>query len=146
LCPLGTALFMLYMYHLTGDALVQLHIQVAWGKTPGNPFHVLWMCLSSHHWPRVWGVMVLASFAASAWLCKLGKPEFGIYLALAILIPLSASYWAIARYIWWQPPFLYAIYYTLKRHAAWWPIYTAFASGMGVFMISAWFTGHEFVV
>ena len=146
LCPLGTALFMLYMYHLTGDALVQLHIQVAWGKTPGSPFDVLWMCLTSHHWPRVWGVMVLAGFAASAWLCKLGKPEFGVYLALAIFIPLSASYWAIARYIWWQPPFLYAVYYTLRRHAAWWPIYTAFAAGLSAFMVLSWFTGHNFVV
>ncbi len=31
---------------------------------------------------------------------------------------------------WWQPPFLYAIYFLLKRHAAWWVIYAPFAGGM----------------
>jgi hypothetical protein len=146
LCPLGTVLFMLYMYRLNGDALVQLHIQVVWQKTPGNPFGILVTALSSHHWPRVWGVMVLIGLAASVWLCKLRKPEFGIYLALSILIPFSASYWAIARYIWWQPPFLYAIHCALKRYPAVWPIYTAFASGMASFMIWGWFSGHNFVV
>ena len=146
LCPLGTVVFMLYMYRHTGDALVQLHIQTAWQKTPGNPFHTLWSCFVQHHWPRVWGVMVIVAFAVSGWLFRLRKPELGIYLALSILIPFSANYWCMPRYIWWQPPFLYAIYYVLKRHAAWWVVYAAFAGGMASFMIVEWFSGHNFVV
>ena len=146
LCPLGTALFMLYMYRLNGDPLAHIHIQAAWHKAPGNPLDVLSLSLTTHHWPRVWGVMVLVGLAASVWLCTLRKPELGVYLALSILIPFSTAYWGMARYIWWQPPFLYAINYALKRYPAWWPIYTAFASGMASFMIWGWFTGHNFVV
>jgi hypothetical protein len=146
LCPLGTAIFMLYMYQHTGDALAQIHNQVSWGKSPGNPFDVLWQCLIGHHWLRVWGAMTIAAFLASAYLFKLRKPEFAIYLAIAILVPLSAGYWGLARYVWWQPPFLYAICCALKRHSAWWVIYVAFASGMASFMILEWFTGHNFVV
>jgi hypothetical protein len=137
---------MLYLYRHTGDALAQIHNQAAWGKSPGNPFGVLWQCLTGHHWLRVWGVMTVAAFLVSAWLFKLRKPEFGIYLLFAVLIPLSAGYWGLPRYIWWQPPFLYAIYCILKRHAGWWVIYVAFASGLASFMILEWFTGHNFVV
>ncbi len=90
--------------------------------------------------------MTIAAFLASAYLFKLRKHEFAIYLAIAILVPLSAGYWGLARYVWWQPPFLYAIYCALKRHSAWWVIYVAFASGMASFMILEWFTGHNFVV
>ena len=146
LCPLGTALYILYLYHHIGDALGQIHIQAAWGKSSGSPFRVLWLCLTGHHWPRVWGGMVLAGFGASAWLFKLRKPGLAIYLAICILIPLSAGYWGIARYLWWQPPFLYVVHDALRRHAAWWVIYVAFASGMASFMILEWFTGHNFVV
>ena len=120
--------------------------QVAWGKSPGNPFHTMWMCLIGHHWLRVWGLMTIAGLAASAWLFKLRKPELGIFLALSILISISGGAYATARYIWWQPPLLYAIYIALKRHAAWWPVYLAFGSGMASFMILEWFTGHNFVV
>ena len=145
LCPLGTAIFMLYMYHLAGDALVQRHVQVAWRKIPGNPLNVLRFALREHHWPRVWAVMVAASLLLSAWLVKLRKPEMGVFLALSILIPISASYWAVPRYLWWQPPFLYAIYRLLGRNSAAWMFYTALASGMGAFMVVEWFSGHNFV-
>jgi hypothetical protein len=146
LCPLGAAVFMLYMYHYTGDALVQIHIQTAWGKSPGNPLHILWVCLAGHHWLRVWGAMTVAALMASAWLFKLRRPELGIYLALSILIPLSASYWCIPRYIWWQPSFLFAVHLVLKRHAGWWLIYAVFAGGIASFMILEWFSGHNFVI
>jgi len=150
LCPLGTAIYMLYLYRHSGDALAEIHVHVAFadGKSSVNPVSMLWMSLAAHHWFRVWGVMSLAGLVASAWLCKLRKPELGLYLALSIFIPLSAGFapYGMARYIWWQPPFLYMIYWVLKRHAAWWSVYTAFASGMASFMIMGWFSGHNFVV
>jgi len=147
LCPLGAAVFLLYMYHLTGDALAaQAHIHVAWHKIAGDPFSVLLMALHVHGWARVWGAMSVVGLLASAWLIKLGKPELGIFLAITILLALSANYWGTARYLWWQPPFLYAIHCFLKRHAGWWNVYIAFAAAMGAFMIIAWFSGHNFVV
>lgn len=146
LCPLGTAVFMLYLYRHTGDALAQVHSQAGWGKSPGNPFIVLWDCLNGHYWPRVWGVMAVVALAAAVWLFKLRKPELGTYLLLVILMSLSGGFWAMARYVWWQPPFLYAVYCGLKRYPALWVLYVGFAAGMASFMIIGWFSGHNFVV
>ena len=146
LCPLGTLLFMLYLYHHMGDALAQVHGNIAWNKSPGNPFAVLWHALQAHHWPRVWAVMAIASFAGSAYLFKLRKPELAIYLLISMLLSISGGYSALARYVWWQPPFICAIYYFLKRHSSWLPIYSAFSAGMASFLIIEWFSGHSFIV
>lgn len=149
LCPVGAALFALYMHHHTGDALAPLHIQVAWLHTVGNPLRVLWESLaglSGSPWPRLWGLMTLFALLASIWLLKMRRAELGIYLALAILVPLSATYTSLPRYIWWQPPLLYAIYFKFKNCAPVWILYLAFASAMASFMIVAWFSGNNFVV
>lgn len=146
LCPLGTAAFLLYMYHHTGDALVQQHAQVAWSKVPGNPLHTLRLCLVQRHWPRVWALMAILGLLVSGWLVKLRKAEMGIFLAIAILIPLSATGWSMPRYIWWQPPFLYAIYRLLGRNSSAWLVYTAFAAGTASFMVLEWFSGHNFLI
>jgi hypothetical protein len=149
LCPLGTALFMLYLYHHLGDALALQHGHVAWGRHLQNPLLALWLCLAQPHWPRVWGAMMIAAWLLCAWLFKLRKPEFGVYLAFALLLatlsPMS-GYWGVARYIWWQPPFLYAIYRLLRRNEAAWLVYLVFASGMATFMTMGWFSGNNFVV
>ncbi len=146
LCPLGTALFLLYLHGRMGDALVQQHAQVAWHKLPGNALHVLWISLNAHRWPRLWGMMVVAALAVSGWLIKVHRPEMGVFLALSILLPLSATFWCIPRYIWWEPPLLYAIYRILKQHPRWWFVYLSFASGLASFMIVEWFSGHSFVM
>jgi hypothetical protein len=145
LCPLGTAVFVLYLYRHTGDALAQVHANVAWGKSPGNPFHILMLSVQLHHWPRVWATMVIASLLVSAYLIKLRKLELGIYLALVILLSFSGGYYSTARYVWWQPPMLYAIYLVVRRRPLWWTIYLAFASCMASFMIIEWFNLHNFV-
>lgn len=145
-CPLGTALYMLYLYHHTGDALAQVHIHVAWVQTSlANPFETLRVCLTTHHWPRVWGLMSLAAIGASIYLLVLRKFEHAVFLALSVLISLAGGSLGMARYIWWQPPLLYAIYCALRRRLTWWAIYLAFSSGMASFMIVGWFTGHNFV-
>jgi len=146
LCPLGTALFTIYLHSRMGDALAWEHAHVAWGKQPGSPWKTLQLCFTQPHWPQVWGVFMVAAFVASAWLFKLRKPELGLYLALVALVAVSTGYWAVARYIWWQPPFLYAIYRLLRRNSGAWLIYVAFASGMAAFMVIEWFSGHNFVI
>src|ERR1700751_2844797 len=101
------------MHDHTNGALDTLHIQEAWLPTLGNPLRVLWESLaglSGSPWPRLWGLMTLFALLASIWLFKMRRAELGIYLVLAILVPLSATYTSLPRYIWWQPPLLYAIY------------------------------------
>lgn len=147
LCPLGTLLYMLFLYHRTGDALAQVHAQVAWGKSPGNPAEVLLIAYNLHHWPRIWAIMAIVSLLASVYLFFLNKTELAIYLAVSMLLSLSGGFMSLARYIWWQPPFLCAIYYLLRRRSAWWPVYTAFAAGLSAYMIIGWWlVGHLFTV
>lgn len=146
LCPLGTALFSLYMYHRIGDAMVQGHVQLAWGKLPGNPVRMLWLALVTNGWPFVFGVMVAIALILSAWLVYLGKAELGAFLAISILIPFSATWVATARYLWWQPPFLYAIYLVLKRSTGVWIMYTAFTSAMAGFLVITFLNGRAFTI
>ncbi len=146
LCPLGMATFMLYLHARAGDVLAFKHAEISWGRTVGNPVSTLIFCFHQPHWLRVWAVMVVVGWLTSLWLFKLGKPEMGIYLALVLLLAASTGYWSMARYLWWQPPFLYALYRLLRRSGPAWLVYIALASGMAALMVVAWFSGHNFVV
>ena len=139
---------MLYMYHLTGDALAQVHVQTSrgWQKAPGNPFHTLHFALIAHHWDRWRGVINICALAMSAWLIKIGKQEYGLYLAGTILLALSGGMSAMPRYIWWQPPFIFGIYLLLKRFPQGWTIYLAFSAGMACFLVESWLLGRTFVI
>lgn len=147
LCPLGTALYMLYLYRHTGDALAQVHIHIAWvDAPPTNPLAILWRCLRTPHWPRLWGMMCIGTLGAAFYLFKLKKPEYAVYLLVAVLLSLAGGVYGMARYLWWQPPLLYAIYCWLRRHPGWWSPYLALTSGLAAFMVVEWFSGHNFVV
>jgi hypothetical protein len=143
LCPLGLAVYMIYLYVHTGDALGFMHILIVWGRVLHNPITVIANALRHHRWERVWGVMILIGLLTSGWLLKEGRPEMAVYLAVAIIIPLCADTWGFARYLWWQPPFLYALFVVLKRHSWVWPIYMAFAGGMASFMVIEWLAGRN---
>jgi hypothetical protein len=146
LCPLGLALYSLYLYHLCGDALAFLHVQrVAWHHTITNPFIAMATSYREHGWFRAWTVMALGGLAVSAWLMR-RRPEYGIFLALTILIPMSqGSPWGFPRYLWWEPPLLFAIFLWLRRSLPACMVYFAFAGGMASFMVIAWFSGNGIV-
>jgi hypothetical protein len=146
LCPLGLALYMLYLYVHTGDPLGFIHIQVVWGRIPHSPFVVILRALQHHRWQRVWGLMIIAGFLVIGWLLRNDRAEMAVYLAAAILIPLSADTWGFARYLWWQPPFLYALFMLLKKYSWAWPIYIAIAGGMASFMVIEWLAGTNVIV
>lgn len=145
LCPLGMVLFALYMYHHTGDALAFEHIHVAWHKTPGNPLGILWTALVDRGWTRVWAIMAIGGFAASILLFKIRRPEMGVYLTGAILMPLAGGITGMPRNIWWQAPFLYAIFTLLKRYRSLSLIYMAFTAAMASIMVFWWFSEKAFL-
>ena len=146
LCPLGLALYALYLYHRAGDALAFVHIQVAWGRAATNPLVVMADSFQLNGWFRVWSVMAAAGLLVSAWLIR-RRPEYGIFLAISILLAMSSGLpWSFPRYLWWQPPLLYAIFLCLRRSLPAWLIYLALAGGMASFMVLEWFTGHNLVV
>jgi hypothetical protein len=145
LCPLGLVLYALYLYHRTGDALAFLHIQAAWHRSTTNPLSVMWDSFQQHGWFRVWTVTAIGGLAVSGWLMR-RRPEYGIFLALTILIPMSSGMlWGFPRYMWWEPPLLFAIFLWLRRSVPACMVYFAFAGGMASFMVIAWFSGNSMV-
>ena len=93
---------------------------------------------------------MIAGWLAAGSLLVLRKPELGAFLLAALFLAFvspMAGYWGVARYIWWQPPFLYAIWRILQRaETVLWTVYLAFASGMAAFMVLQWVAGHVVVV
>lgn len=146
LCPLGLALYTLYLHHHTGDALAFLHVLIAWGRATTNPLLVMLHSFRLHGWFRVWTVMAAGGLVVSAWLMR-QRPEYASFLALTILMGMSSgSPWGLPRYLWWQPPLLYVIYFWLRRSPPAWMIYLAFAAGMASFMVMAWFSATNIVI
>jgi hypothetical protein len=145
LCPLGLVAFSLYLYHLTGDALAFTHIQVAWGRTLSNPIRLVVGSFYQYHWTRVCAVMMCVALGLSVWLMKV-RPEYGIFLALTIVMPAaSGSFDGMPRYIWWQPPFLYAVWILLRNRPFVWTAYYMFAGAIAAVMLLQWFTLNPFV-
>lgn len=146
LCPLGVALFGIYLYHRAGDAMAFVHIQAGWGKAAGNPLTVIAHSIQQHGWFRVWILMAVGALLISLWLLR-RYPEYGIFLAIGVIMPVSSGHsWGLARYTWWQAPLLFAIFLALRRSVPAQMLYLAFAAGMAAFMVLSWFSGMNIVV
>jgi hypothetical protein len=83
---------------------------------------------------------------ASAWLAQQRKIEMAVFLALCILLPATAEVGGMPRFVWWQPPMLYAVFLLLKRYPRLQMIYAAFAGGMAATMVFLWSIGSNAVV
>jgi hypothetical protein len=146
LCPVGVAIYSLYLYHHTGDALGFLHAQIGWGRETGNPFAVLVHSLREHGWLKYWALTAAVGLAASGWLFWRRQTEMAVFLAGAILVPLCADTMCMPRYVWWQPPFLYAIFTVLKRYPSWYSLYFWVAGGIAAIMTILWFSNSGMVI
>jgi hypothetical protein len=146
LCPAGVALYMLYLHYHAGDALGFLHVQIGWGREIRNPFLILARSLRAHGWVRYWAVTAGVGLVASGWLLKRKRPEMAVFLAGAVLIPLCADTMCMPRYVWWQPPFLYAIFSVIKRYPLWQSIYFWLAGGTAAVMVILWFSVSGIVI
>ena len=118
LVPLGVALFGWHLYGRTGDLLGFLHIQIAWGHIPQNPF-LVWLRAIWHFGQyqlmaavAIWGVL------GALYLCLRRMPGYGLFLAIATLLPLSTTVVSLPRYIFWQPVFLVGLAMALSERPA----------------------------
>lgn len=146
LCPAGLSLWMLYMYHRTGDAFAFVHIYVAWGIARGNPITVLRDGLHHVHWPRFWAWTAIAGWAMSAYLFLKRYYEQAVFLAICILVPAMAEVAGMPRHVWWQPPMLFGVFLLLKRYSWLRLVYAAYAGGMAAFATFLWMSGSPSIV
>ncbi len=138
LCPAGLSLYLLFLYHRTGDALAPMHSFTAWGLQSGNPITVLGEAFHHGHWTKYFAATAIFGWIVSAWLAWERHYEMAAFLALCILMPVTAEVGGMPRFVWWQPPMLYAVYVVLKRHPKLQMVYAAFAGGMAATMIFLW--------
>ena len=146
LCPAGLSLFVLYLYRHTGDALASVHIYVGWRLSAGNPMSVVWQALLAEGWLRFWAWVAIAGWGVSAWLVTQRQYEKAAFLALAILVPATAEVYGMQRFVWWQPPTLYAAFLLLKRHPRLRAPYFVFTGGMAAALTLLWFLGGRSIV
>ena len=145
ICPLGLALFMVYLYFLVGDALAFMHIQVAWNRMFRNPLDVLAAGLQSDGWERYFALTAIAAMLMTLWLAKRGQYAYSIFLLGAVLAPLSTGLEATPRFVFWQMPFLLGLVEILSKSDFLKFIYLAFSAAIGGAVVISWFVGKAFV-
>lgn len=145
-CPLGLALYMFYLYFHVGDALAFKHIQIAWGRSIGNPFSILVGGLMSGGVDRFYALTALGSLVMGAWLAIQRRFDYAIFLIGATLIPLATGLSSMPRYVLWQMPFLFGVSTIVSRYKfTRWP-YFIFSGAASGFVIGAWFLGKDFLI
>ncbi len=144
LVPLGLALFGWYLYFRSGDLLAFAHIQIAWGRLPGNPLLVWWSAASTVGGPQFFALATAIALLAALYLCLRKMAGHGLFLAAATLLPLSTGIGSMPRFVFWQPVFLLVLAQLLRRRQFGRLLLPLLWAG-SVAMTAAWFTGAGFV-
>jgi hypothetical protein len=145
LMPFGLGLFMLFLHHLTGDALAFSHGQRSWLREPGNPFGHLLHGLHMYPVDKYWALMCAAALLVPVYFAVKKAFALAAFALLCTLLPMSTGLWAMPRYIWWQAPILLALGIAIAHRKLWVLFFAAAVPGL-VYMYLSWFTGAVFVV
>ncbi len=148
LIPLGLALFMVYLYFLTGDALAFSHVQRAWGRTFHNPLRVIAGALLHEPLLRWFALMDLLGLALCFILWIQKRHELAVFSLVCIALAVVTGLYSAPRYLWWQAPMLLVASQLLARLGAkkyWLLVFPALVAGFVVMLVS-WFSGRGFVV
>lgn len=98
LIPLGLLPFMLYLFHITGNAFAFVGIQKAWGVRSGFFLTPLFNYLASvYDVSLLWNFRTLnfasaiAALACGCWLLKRREWALALYTFVSVIVPLSTS-------------------------------------------------------
>ena len=146
LCPIGLSIYIIYLWRLTGDAVAFAHVESAWDRSLTNPYTVVADAFRQHGWQSVFASMVIVGLLVSLSLLR-KSPELGVFLAISILLPCaSGSLLGFPRYLWWQPPMMYAVFRLLKRYPLLRAPYWIFAGGMAAITTYMWTLRSVFLI
>jgi len=121
LAPLGIALYMAYLYWLTGDALAFSHVQVVWGKGfGGNPIKSFYWSLAKNDWLKMLDFQAApsqsycASFAfvggfACLWLLWRQRLLEAWLLGTTVLLGAVTGVESMPRFVTTNPVFLLVV-------------------------------------
>jgi hypothetical protein len=93
LIPIGTCLFGLYCYCLTGDFLAFSHVEAAWGHHWASPLPVLWSGLTAGDLTgRFCGWFSLAFLLVVLCGARRARPSYSLWALAMILAPLATGF------------------------------------------------------
>ena len=118
LLGLGVALFGWHLYGRSGDLLGFLHIQIAWDHVLQNPLRVWLQAIWRAGNGRWLALMAVWGLAGAIYLCLRRMVGYGLFLALATLLPLCTTVISLPRYVFWQPVFLVGLAMALSERPA----------------------------
>ena len=146
LCPVGVSIYSIYMWRLTGDALAPMHSFASWGLKSGNPFSVIAMGFRYGPWNAYFAATAVAGLFVSGVLALLRKYDMAVFLAICILLPASAELSGMPRFVWWQPPILYAVFRLLKRYPQLRLLYFVIVGGVAAVFAYLWVLQSPYLV
>lgn len=99
LIPLGTILFMIFNYYLTGDFMAFAHAQVMWQRHLGNPLAILIMGYHGDIYTAFEAAFAtIAIFIVILFYRKI-RFSYWIFFMYSIFVPLSTGIWSMPRFI-----------------------------------------------
>jgi hypothetical protein len=99
LIPLGTILFMIFNYYLTGDFMAFAHAQVMWQRHLGNPLVILIMGYHGDIYTAFEAAFAtIAIFIVILFYRKI-RFSYWIFFMYSIFVPLSTGIWSMPRFI-----------------------------------------------
>jgi hypothetical protein len=157
LAPAGLFVYMAYLYHHVGDAFAFGHVEVAWGRSPGNPLGYLLHALGhpdignllhghlSNFYNACWGA---AGLFLLGWLARHGRSMETTFGFLCLVLPLSSELDRLPRFVVGCPVFVFAATDILSRMKMTRPTAALLLGCMvavDVIMLVAWFNGAVFL-
>ncbi|WP_157667447.1 hypothetical protein [Comamonas serinivorans] len=140
LIPLGLACFMLHLHSVMGDALAFSHVQVAWGRSVGNPLRVLFLGALGGGFSQYLVVTVLLALGAVGFCWRRNMPELAAFTLFGIGLPLFAGLLSMPRFVFWQAPVLLLLAHLVSTGRVWLVALPLCTLGQ-VVMYMGWFSG-----
>jgi len=143
LIPLGLFSYMVYLYHLTGDALAFKHIQVAWGRYMDSPLD-WWLSGFELGGRKAYlSIMVIFGWCLNGYLFSQKRWAEATLMFICCTIPLMTGLNAMPRYMFGLYPTLLAIVLLAHRWPAIRPAVLCI-SGMVASFIAVAFVNFKF--
>jgi hypothetical protein len=140
IAPLGLFIYMAFLYFHIGDALAFSHVQIAWGRTTGNPVTYVWNALTnvpeSGFWPTVsqqLGLAAVVGLALTIVLVVRRQYPAAVFCAVCIGLPLFAGMGSMVRFVVALAPIVITLMLLLSR----WRV-TFFAT-LALFIFSSYY-------
>ncbi|MBB2171465.1 hypothetical protein [Gluconacetobacter asukensis] len=156
---IGLVAYMFYLHGLVGDALAFQHIEVAWGRHPGNPLANIWHGLQArdlsaasflpgHEESQTYFALACVVAAGLVlWAFWSGLVLEAALVAVTLLLSTSTGLWSSTRYLYANPVTLMLVAALMQKmpRAACVLLFCLFSMVQALFVI-LWYQGARFLM